>query len=182
MSFERQYISLTDLAKFFELMGLRKQTPTIHGPNVPEVPGGEATLDVQYVVLVCCAIVATRLRNCACTCLLTVFHFSIRYVMGVGAEVNTTVWSYPEGDYILNWAEQVRSIRCLLLPYAQSKLFPCGWQIADTEDPPLVTSISYGDTEIGYEQKSGYGLQYIYRMNGELIKVIAGSDASVGIV
>ena len=101
--------------------------PVLVGYNDDSSPGGEATLDVQWV-------------------------------MGVGQGVNTTTWSFPTGDYILNWAMSV----------------------AETPDAPLVTSISYGDTEIGYEQKSG--LQYIYRMNLELMKmaergltVIAGS-------
>ena len=110
-------------------MGILRAQPLLTGYNNDSMPGGEATLDVQWV-------------------------------MGVGQGVNTTTWSFPEGDYILNWAEAV----------------------ASTPEAPLVTSISYGDTEVGYEQKSGYGLQYIYRMNEELIKmalrgltVIAGS-------
>lgn len=84
----------------------------------------------------------------------------VQYVMGIGRGVNTTCWSFPVGDYILNWALAV----------------------ANNSLPPLVTSISYGDTEVGYEQKAGYGLQYIHRMNFELVKmstrgltVIAGS-------
>lgn len=129
VSFEEQYYSHSDLEKFFDGMGLLRDTPVLSGFNNDSMPGGEATLDVQWV-------------------------------MGIGQGVNTTTWSFPNGDYILNWAEAV----------------------AATPDAPLVTSISYGDTETGYEQKSGYGLQYIYRMNAELIKmavrgltVIAGS-------
>eukprot|EP01096_Ripella_sp_DP13-Kostka_P006556 TRINITY_DN235_c0_g1_i1.p1 TRINITY_DN235_c0_g1~~TRINITY_DN235_c0_g1_i1.p1 ORF type:complete len:811 (-),score=412.50 TRINITY_DN235_c0_g1_i1:70-2334(-) len=129
VSFEQQYINTDDLHTFQDLMGQRRSDCNIIGPNDPAYPGGESTLDVQYV-------------------------------MGVGVGVNTTCWSFPVGDYVLNWAIAV----------------------GNTAVAPLVTSISYGDTEIGYEQKSGYGLQYIYRMNSELIKmadrgltVIAGS-------
>ncbi len=129
VSFEQQYINTDDLHTFQDLMGQRRMDCNIIGPNDPAYPGGESTLDVQYV-------------------------------MGVGVGVNTTCWSFEVGDYILNWAIAV----------------------GDTPVAPLVTSISYGDTETGYEQKSGYGLQYIYRMNSELIKmgirgltVIAGS-------
>ena len=50
--------------------------------------------------------------------------------MGVGAGVQSTFWSVSgnvdKGGYILEWALQV----------------------ANTTNPPLVTSISYGDTEL----------------------------------
>ena len=129
VSFEEQYYSHSDLTSFFDSTGIRRDEPTLIGYNNDTMPGGEATLDVQWV-------------------------------MGIGQGVPTTTWSFPTGDYILNWAIAV----------------------ANSSSPPLVTSISYGDTEIGYQQKSGYGLQYIYRMNYELMKmaergltVIAGS-------
>eukprot|EP01095_Lingulamoeba_sp_RSL-Kostka_P005094 TRINITY_DN16451_c0_g1_i1.p1 TRINITY_DN16451_c0_g1~~TRINITY_DN16451_c0_g1_i1.p1 ORF type:complete len:754 (+),score=272.48 TRINITY_DN16451_c0_g1_i1:20-2281(+) len=118
VSFEEQYISEIDLSMFYDYIGYPQYHPTIIGPNNSSIPGGEATLDVQYI-------------------------------SGVGKGVPTTVWSFPVGDYVLNWALAV----------------------ANTTNPPLVTSISYGDTEIGYIQKSGYGLSYIYRMNYELIKM-----------
>ena len=45
--------------------------------------------------------------------------------------------------------------------------------VANTTHSPLVTSISYGDTELGYIQKSGYGMAYIERMEQELQKMAA---------
>ena len=55
----------------------------------------------------------------------------IQYIMGIGAGVPTTFWSVSgdprNGGYILEWA----------------------LQISNTTTPPLVTSISYGDTEQG---------------------------------
>jgi subtilase family serine protease len=59
-------------------------------------------------------------------------------------------------------------------------------QVANTTEAPLVTSISYGDSEKGYFNKFG-SYVYIDRMNAELMKmaargltVVAGSgDAGV---
>jgi subtilase family serine protease len=74
--------------------------------------------------------------------------------MGVGAGVPSTFWSVSgnplTGGYILAWALQV----------------------GNTTNPPLVTSISYGDTEMDYFTKFG-SWQYIIRMNVELAKMAA---------
>jgi len=129
VSFEEQYWSHDDLNQFNDLMGLKRFTPNLVGFNNDSFPGGEATLDIQYV-------------------------------SGVGVGINTTGWSFPVGDYILDWA----------------------WAVNNDSQPPLVTSISYGDTKTGYEFKAGYGLQYIWQMEAELVvmaarglTVIAGS-------
>jgi hypothetical protein len=105
VSFEEQYWSSADLGLFFEATGTQPVVPTVVGYNDETQPGGEASLDIQWIA-------------------------------GVGQGVPTTTWSFPAGDYILDWAMAV----------------------ANTTDAPLVTSISYGDTELGYLQKSGYGL------------------------
>jgi subtilase family serine protease len=129
VSFEEQYWSMSDLQRFFEATGTRPIVPTVIGYNDDSNPGGEASLDIQWIA-------------------------------GVGQGVPTVTWSFPVGDYILNWAIAV----------------------ANTTDAPLVTSISYGDTELGYLQKSGYGAAYIARMEQELqnmamrgLTVVAGS-------
>jgi subtilase family serine protease len=76
----------------------------------------------------------------------------VQMVAGVGRGVPITTWSFPNpGQYVLDWAIAV----------------------SNTTEAPLVTSISYGDTERGYEHKSGFGLAYIYRMNEELAKMAA---------
>jgi tripeptidyl-peptidase-1 len=97
----------------------------------------------------------------------------ISYIMGVGQNVPTTFMSLtgqgpakPPGDgaYILEWA----------------------MHISNLTSPPLVTSVSYGDTEDGYYTKFG-SYVYIDRMEVELAKmaargltVLAGSgDAGV---
>eukprot|EP00696_Hemimastix_kukwesjijk_P002415 gnl/Hemi2/1295_TR462_c0_g6_i1.p1 gnl/Hemi2/1295_TR462_c0_g6~~gnl/Hemi2/1295_TR462_c0_g6_i1.p1 ORF type:complete len:372 (-),score=115.18 gnl/Hemi2/1295_TR462_c0_g6_i1:54-1169(-) len=107
-------------------MGLPQRTPVLHGPNNASLPGGEATLDLQYI-------------------------------MGVGYGVPTTFWSLGgpgpavgNSSYILDWAIE----------------------ISNTEVPPLVTSISYGDTEDGYYNKFGDN-SYVDRMNIELAKMAA---------
>jgi subtilase family serine protease len=88
--------------------------------------------------------------------------------MGVGAGVPTTFWSVSgpvdKGGFILEWALEV----------------------GNTTNPPLVTSISYGDWEVAYFNKFG-SWDYINRMDVELAKmasrgltVFAGSgDAGV---
>eukprot|EP01126_Amoeba_proteus_P059303 TRINITY_DN7737_c0_g1_i4.p1 TRINITY_DN7737_c0_g1~~TRINITY_DN7737_c0_g1_i4.p1 ORF type:complete len:721 (-),score=124.23 TRINITY_DN7737_c0_g1_i4:129-2291(-) len=128
VAFEEQYISFDDLQQFFTLMGLPETPVVVVGQNDPSNPGGESTLDIQYIT-------------------------------GVGAGVNTTFWSVTgngpakppgHGAYILEWAKQ----------------------IADTPDAPLVTSISYGDTEQGFFLKFG-NYDYITRMNVELAKMSA---------
>lgn len=45
----------------------------------------------------------------------------VQWVMGSGQGVNTTTWSFPPGDYILNWA----------------------WAVGNYSQSPLVTSIRY---------------------------------------
>lgn len=135
VAFEGQYISLADLQQFWTYSGMKQDKPTIVGPNDPTNPGGESTLDIQWV-------------------------------MGIGAGVPTTFWSvggsgptHGNGAYVLTWA----------------------LQIANTTNPPWVTSISYGDTEQGFFEKFG-NYDYINRMNDELAKmalrgltVLAGS-------
>uniref|UniRef100_A0A6B2L5D1 Peptidase S53 domain-containing protein n=1 Tax=Arcella intermedia TaxID=1963864 RepID=A0A6B2L5D1_9EUKA len=135
VAFEEQYISLEDLKSFFNFAGMPYQDPVIIGKNDPTNPGGESTLDIQWV-------------------------------MAIGAGIPSYFWSvsgpgpvHGGGAYILTWA----------------------MQIADTLYPPLVTSISYGDTEQGFFDKFG-NYSYIDRMNDELSKmalrgltVIAGS-------
>jgi len=125
-AFEGQYISLNDLSSFFTNAGLPQAVPTIVGPNDQTNPGGESTLDIQWV-------------------------------MAIGQGVPTTFWSvagpgptHGNGAYILAWA----------------------YQIGNTTNPPLITSISYGDTEQGFYQKFG-NYDYINRMNDELKKIAA---------
>ncbi|ELR22022.1 Prokumamolisin, activation domain containing protein [Acanthamoeba castellanii str. Neff] len=51
VEFEQQYYSPSDLTLFFEQMGLPTDTPvTVIGPNYPNQPGGEANLDIQYIM------------------------------------------------------------------------------------------------------------------------------------
>lgn len=73
VSFEEQYWSHADLNKFFAATGTKPITPTIIGFNDDSNPGGEASLDIQWIA-------------------------------GVGQGVPTTTWSFPDGDYILDWA------------------------------------------------------------------------------
>jgi len=73
----------------------------------------------------------------------------IQMITGMGQNINTTFWSFPVGDYIMNWA----------------------WAVGNVTRAPFTTSISYGDTETGYEFKTGYGIAYIRRMNLELQKM-----------
>jgi subtilase family serine protease len=96
----------------------------------------------------------------------------IQYIAGVGTNVPTTFFSLggpgptkdPPGAFILDWAMAV----------------------ANMTTAPIVTSISYGDSEWGFYQKFG-NYDYITRMELELAKmalrgytVIAGSgDAGV---
>jgi subtilase family serine protease len=49
VAFEEQYISLGDLFKYYDLVGLPHQPVTIIGPNDPSQPGGESTLDIQSI-------------------------------------------------------------------------------------------------------------------------------------
>jgi tripeptidyl-peptidase I len=79
----------------------------------------------------------------------------IQYIMGVGNNIKTVFWSVSgqpkNGGYILEWALQVSNV-------------------SDAE-MPLVTSISYGDTEEGYV--INVGPEYIPRMEVELAKLCA---------
>lgn len=138
-AFEEQFIDVDgDLQSFFANMGMPFQRPTVVGLNNQSNPGGESTLDIQYV-------------------------------MGVGAGVPTYFWSVTgpgpaippgQGAYILEWAVAV----------------------LDADVQPLVTSISYGDTEDGYYNKFNGSFVYITRMENELaimaslgMTVIAGA-------
>lgn len=136
-AFEGQYVSLDDLDAFFSKIVKRKLSmpPVIQGENDPSQPGGESTLDLQWI-------------------------------MAMGYNAPTIFWSVSgpgpaKGGhaYILTWA----------------------MQISNTTKAPLVTSISYGDTEQGYYNAFG-NYNYIRRMERELAKmtlrrlsVIAGS-------
>jgi hypothetical protein len=48
--FEKQFVNLTDLATFFDDMGMPYQAPIMHGTNDQSAPGGESTLDLQYIM------------------------------------------------------------------------------------------------------------------------------------
>lgn len=131
VSFEKQWWSTDDLMAFFKLMGIPAQTPTVIGYNNDTSAAAGGEATLD-----------------------------VQWVQGTGQGVPTTTWSFPPGDYILNWALAV----------------------GNATNPPLSTSISYGDTEIGYDQATGYGRDYITRMDVELKKmatrgrtVIAGS-------
>ncbi|ELR18532.1 sedolisinlike peptidase [Acanthamoeba castellanii str. Neff] len=51
VEFEQQYYSPSDLTLFLEQTGLPTDTPvTVIGPNYPNQPGGEANLDIQYIM------------------------------------------------------------------------------------------------------------------------------------
>eukprot|EP01126_Amoeba_proteus_P006024 TRINITY_DN1208_c0_g2_i2.p1 TRINITY_DN1208_c0_g2~~TRINITY_DN1208_c0_g2_i2.p1 ORF type:complete len:710 (-),score=120.24 TRINITY_DN1208_c0_g2_i2:95-2224(-) len=51
VEFEQQYYSPEDLQQFFAEMGLPSTTPvTVIGPNDPSQPGGEANLDIQWIM------------------------------------------------------------------------------------------------------------------------------------
>jgi hypothetical protein len=50
VAFEEQYISFNDLNMFFDYLGLPRERPMIVGQNDPSNPGGESTLDIQYVM------------------------------------------------------------------------------------------------------------------------------------
>jgi hypothetical protein len=130
-AFEEQYVNIDyDLKTFDEYMGLEFQQPTIWGQNDPTNPGGESTLDLQWI-----SAIAPGAK--------TVF-FS---VTGPGPAIPP-----GQGAYILEWAVQVANL-------------------SDAE-APKVTSISYGDTEIGYFNKFG-DFSYIERMEVELAKMAA---------
>jgi len=139
VEFEQQYYSPSDLSLFFESMGLPDDTPVyVIGPNDPNNAGGEANLDIQYI-------------------------------MGVAPGSPTTFWSIKanstvEIDDILAW--------CL--------------QMANTTNPPLVNSLSYGMTEGNVDTYLGAG--YLARSDIEFQKlasrgitvIIACGDAGAG--
>ncbi|ELR22000.1 Prokumamolisin, activation domain containing protein [Acanthamoeba castellanii str. Neff] len=51
VEFEQQYYAPSDLTLFLEQTGLPTDTPvTVIGPNYPNQPGGEANLDIQYIM------------------------------------------------------------------------------------------------------------------------------------
>ena len=52
VEFEQQYYSPSDLTLFFQSVGLPSDTPvTVIGPNDETNPGGEANLDIQYIMV-----------------------------------------------------------------------------------------------------------------------------------
>jgi hypothetical protein len=131
-AFEEQYVNISyDLTNFYKYVGLPYESPIIVGQNDESNPGGEATLDLQYI-------------------------------SAIGAGVKTKFWSVTgngpaegpgNGAYILEWALQVANT-------SQSQV-------------PLVTSISYGDTEMDYYNKFNGSFIYIYRTEIELLKMAA---------
>lgn len=81
----------------------------------------------------------------------------ITYIQGVGKGVPSIFWSVSGpgpakppggGAYILTWA----------------------YEVLNATDPPLVTSISYGDTESGFRAAFGDD-SYIHRFEAEVIKM-----------
>ena len=139
-AFELQFVNIDqDLTMFDAYMGLALEPPVIWGDNDPTQPGGESTLDLQWI-----SAIAPGAK--------TVF-FS---VTGPGPAIPP-----GQGAYILEWALQVSNLT--------------------DADAPKVTSISYGDTEIGFFNKFG-DFSYVQRMEVELAKmavrgltVVAGS-------
>ena len=60
LAFEKQYINMdTDLRRFFAQSGLEYMDPIIHGENDPSMPGGESTLDIQYIMGVAPGVAST---------------------------------------------------------------------------------------------------------------------------
>jgi len=50
--FDGQFYSPSDLATFSQLMGLPSPNITLHGPNDPTHPGGESTLDIEWITAI----------------------------------------------------------------------------------------------------------------------------------
>lgn len=78
VSFEKQWYLLSDLATFIEQMEIPAVTPTLHGYN-NETAGSAGGEST----------------------------LDVQWVIGSGQNVPTTTWSFPPGDYILNWAINV---------------------------------------------------------------------------
>jgi len=139
VEFEQQYYAPSDLTLYFQQTGLPTDTPvTVIGPNDPTKPGGEATLDIEWI-------------------------------MGVAPGAATVFWSIdlpsPGGaDPILEWA----------------------LQMANTDNPPQVNSISYGVAEALVDKFLGQG--YLARADHEFKKLalrgisvlIASADNGAG--
>lgn len=54
MEFEQQYYSPSDLQLFFNMTGVDGQRTRVDviGPNYPNNPGGEANLDIQWIMAI----------------------------------------------------------------------------------------------------------------------------------
>ena len=100
------------------MFDIKPNPPHVIGFNnfSASVAGGEATLDVQMV---------TGMTTVGHGCsrgepdAFATLHANCR-VAGLGQNVNTTTWSFPTGDYIMNWA----------------------WAVGNNTQPPITTSIS----------------------------------------
>lgn len=98
--FSAQYYDPDDVNAFYRLMGLSlpssSPSPDIRviGPNNPAFPGGESTLDIEWV-------------------------------LAIAPQAPTYFWSIGNGGFLLEWI----------------------MQMSNTTDPPLITSISYGEPE-----------------------------------
>eukprot|EP01088_Endostelium_zonatum_P004963 TRINITY_DN1635_c0_g1_i2.p1 TRINITY_DN1635_c0_g1~~TRINITY_DN1635_c0_g1_i2.p1 ORF type:complete len:763 (-),score=189.59 TRINITY_DN1635_c0_g1_i2:19-2283(-) len=110
-----QYYDPADLTLFFKAMGISPAPVTLVGPNNASQPGGEASLDIQYM-------------------------------MGIAQNVTTTFWSINQ----TNDGQEAFDV----------------WMasVLNSNNPPTVHSISYGDDE------SSLSLAYMNRVNNEFIK------------
>ena len=50
--FDEQYYSPSDLSTFSSLMGVPNPNVTVHGTNNPDKPGGESTLDIEWITAI----------------------------------------------------------------------------------------------------------------------------------
>lgn len=48
--FEGQFYSPQDLKTFREKYGVADTKVTLHGSNIPQLPGGESTLDIEWII------------------------------------------------------------------------------------------------------------------------------------
>ena len=135
VAFENQFIDVDgDFKNFAHELGLKFVQPEIDGLNDPTQPGGESTLDIQYITAIGQGIPTTFMS------------LSNEGPAGSGGPAK------PPGDgaYILEWLAHV----------------------SDLVNAPLVTSVSYGDTEDGYYTKFG-NFSYIDRCETEFAKMAA---------
>lgn len=48
--FDQQYYSPSDVTKFCHLMDIPEPPIVLVGPNTPSLPGGESTLDIEWIL------------------------------------------------------------------------------------------------------------------------------------